>query len=129
MERRLNNWARWRLSQGRGALGFAHVDLSKFEELQSPHDGPAIPTWSVEASETDDAVMKLPSELRRTVEIHYLGAGSQPKKAAQLCVTERTMRLRIQRAHQLLGGHFASKADKARAEQARVQKLQRAAAG
>ncbi|MGC4075433.1 MAG: hypothetical protein QM702_00045 [Rubrivivax sp.] len=126
IERRLNNWARWRLSLGCGATGYATVDLSRVGEGGQTYEGPTIPTWGPEAADTDKAILLLPAELKRTVEVVYLGAGSLPKKARQLCITERSVHGRIEQAHVLLRRHFAEKAEQARRERARVEALQRA---
>lgn len=128
MERRLQNWARWKLGGSRNPLGFAAVDLENVGMPRDPYGAQApIPTDDIEASETHDAVLKLPSELKATVELHYLGAGSQEKKATRLCITTRSMRERVERAHRLLSSHFAHRADLARTERTRVEKLQRTA--
>jgi len=104
MERRLQNWARWKLGAGaRGALGYASVpftsllgaDRCDFEEAR-------IPTVDCEAEETDRAVMTLPSELRATVEVFYVLGGGMAAKARRLACTEATIRARIARSHPLI---------------------------
>ena len=126
MERRLQEWARWKLDANRSPLGFAGVDLANAELPRDPYGAQApIPTNDLEAAETDKAVMALPHELVETVHLHYVGAGSQAKKAAKLGVTERSMRDRVERAHRMLSRHFAEKTEASRAERARVEQLQR----
>ena len=125
-ERRLQNWARWRLCCTGGPLGFAGVDLEKADMPRDPYGAQApIPTNDIEGGETEVAVQALPVELRQTVELHYLGAGSQAKKAAKLCITERAMRMRVEQAHRHVSAWFAAKTDAARTERDRVVRLQR----
>lgn len=129
MERRLQNWARWRLGASGGSLGYAGVDLANADMPRDPYGAQApIPTNDLEASDTDAGVQLLPSELRQTVELHYIGAGSQAKKAAKLCITERAMRMRVETAHRFLSSHFANKTELARLERTRVEALQRTTA-
>ena len=124
MERRLLNWARWKLTGGFGVLGFASVNLEEADMPREPYADAPIPTSNIEASETDEAVKLLPSEVRATVEIHYLGNQTRRVKLARLCITERSYDLRIERAHRLLGVHFLARLDRQRAERVRVEKLQ-----
>ena len=81
-------------------------------------------TSNIEASETDEAVKKLPSELRATCEVHYLGNQTRRVKLQRLCITERAYDLRIEHAHRLLLGHFMARLDRQRAERERVEALQ-----
>lgn len=124
IERRLNNWARYRLTRGTGALGYASVNLSDPTMIREPYAEAPIPTNAIEASETDGAIMLLPGELRAAVESHYLAPGGLAQKLARLCCSKATLYNRIERAQRLLAEHFASRADKARAERARVEALQ-----
>jgi hypothetical protein len=125
MERRLQNWARWRLSTKGSPLGYAGIDLeSALEGSGSGYDTPsAIPMHDFEASETEAAVMSLPEELWRTLVTFYVGAGSQAKKAKGLGVTERGMLARVDQAHRKLATYFTDKAQQARAERSRVEQL------
>ena len=125
IEQRLLNWARWRLTQGSGVLGFASVNLEKADMPREPYADAPIPTNGIEAGETDEAVARLPSELRATVECHYLNAGTQAEKLRRLCVTKATLYARVERAQRLLAEHFAAKRDQAKAMRERVEALQR----
>lgn len=129
IERRLLNWARWRCGLMRGGLGYASVDLgAERVDGGGGYDAPAvIPTSDVEASETDQAVMSLPGELRRTVEVCYLDGGGVQRHAAKLACSESTIKARIWRAHRLLSAWYAGRAAAAREQRARVEALQRAA--
>lgn len=125
MERRLLNWARWRLTQGGGPLGYAAVNLETAETgVRTPYEDVPVPTSGIEASETEDSVRRLPSELKRTVEVHYLDGGNERRRLAKLCIGKSTLHARIERAHRLLAEHFAARSDRAKAERARVERLQ-----
>lgn len=128
IERRLLNWARWRAGMKGGGLGYASADMAAERVDGGGYDAQAIiPTIDVEASETDQAVMTLPSELRRTVEVCYLDGGGMKRHMVKLACTEETIKARIWRAHRLLSGWYADKAARARENRARVEALQRSA--
>lgn len=128
IEQGLQNWARWKVSGRLGALGFAHVDLeAAIGNDRSDIAEARIPTIDCEASAYDDAISALPSELKATVHVVYLGQGGAAQKARRLCCTPATVDARVWRAHRMLADHFLAKQDKARAERARVEAMQRAA--
>ena len=127
VEAKLQEWARWRLAGGGGALGYAAVPLCGETLSGGGRDGyreSVIPTSDVDASETDDAIHTLPSELRATVECFYLGAGTQVEKLRRLCIAKQTMADRIGKAHRLLCAYFTDRQRAAQAERDRVEKLQ-----
>ena len=123
MERRLLNWARWKLTNGAGLLGFASVDLEEAGMPREPYADAPIPSSNIEASETDEAVKRLPSDLRATVETHYLANVPMRVKVQRLCITERALYLRIERAHGLLCNHFMARLDRQRAERERLERV------
>lgn len=124
IERRLQNWSRWRLTRGAGPLGFAAVSLGDpTVGVRTPFEEAPIPTNAIEAGETDDAVRVLPSEIRRTVEVYYVEGRSERHRLALLCVGKATMHERIDRAHRLLSSNFAAKNDRAKQERTRVESL------
>ena len=123
MERRLLNWARWKLTNGAGLLGFAAVDLEEAGMPREPYADAPIPTSNIEASETDEAVKRLPSDLRATVETHYLSNAPFSLKLKRLCISKPALYLRIERAHRLLCDHFMAKLDRQRMERERVERL------
>lgn len=128
IEHRLLNWARWVAMRGSGGLGYATVDLLALADVDAGRSGyitATIPVAGIEASDTRDAVQRLPSELRATVECHYLGAGTQREKLMRLCCTARTLQARIERAHWLLSAYFTGLQDRRRGERERVEHLQR----
>jgi hypothetical protein len=128
VEQRLLNWARWRVGKGDGPLGFAAVRLEGAVVeggRRDPYMAAPVPTNAIEASETDDAIMRLPSELRATVLEFYLGPGGEPQHLARLVCSRATLFRRLDQADRLLAEHFTARADRARAERARVEELQR----
>lgn len=107
VDRRLNNWARWMSVRGGGSggLGYASVNWTGMASTSSA-DGPVIPVWSVEASETNEQISKLPSELRRTLEVYYLETESRARISIKLCCSVSTVDARLTRAHRLLAAAF-----------------------
>lgn len=128
IEQRLQNWARWKLMRGSGALGYAAVNLTGLADANAGRDGyitASIPISDVEASETDEAVQRLPGELRATIETVYVGNGTLNEKLARLCVAKPTLHARVERSHRMLADHFHAAQDKRKAERERVEALQR----
>lgn len=81
-ERRLQNWARWKLGAGARGLGYASVNLTMvLGDDRSDYQEARIPTVDCEAEETDRAIMTLPSELRATLEVFYVLGGGVTSKA------------------------------------------------
>ena len=123
IEQRLQNWVRWAAMKGSGALGYAGVNLAGCNAGRDGYIEAAIPTSDIEASETDSAVQRLPSELRATVVEIYLGSGGLAEKLTNLCCAKATAMARIDRAHRMLADHFLAKQDRQRAERERVEAL------
>lgn len=125
VEHRLQNWARWRLMGGSGALGYAAVNLgAALNGGRAGYVTSVIPVSDVDAAEVDDAVERLPGHLKITVIEVYTGEGGLAAKLQRLACAESTMHRRIGDAHRLLADHFLAKDDKQRAERARVELLQ-----
>jgi len=125
VEQRLQNWARWRLTRGGGVLGYASVNLlaaamPRDRDVEAP-----VPTSDVDAAEIDDAVMRLPSELKATVHEMYLGANTLRMKLERLSIPKATAYARIDRAHRLLADHLLARQDRSRGERERVERLMR----
>lgn len=127
IDQRLNNWARWRLAAGSGSM--ASVNLEEAGMPRDPYADKPIPISDCEASETEEAVQRLPGDLRVTVLEYYIGPGGMRHKLARLCCTEPTLYARIGRAHRQLADHFMAKRDKAKAERERIEKLSQSATG
>ncbi len=120
IERRLENWSRWKQGGGLGGLGYASVQLNGESERARFREA-VIPTVDCEAEETDRAVAGLESTLRRTVEVFYLEPEGYEAKARYLCIGVAGMYRRLERAHALLHNWFVELQAKRRAERARVE--------
>ena len=129
---RLLNWQRWMLTQGSGVLGYAGMKWAEPVKVLEPYAEAPVPTNAIEASETNDAVQRLPGELKATVFVHYLGkldpgakreryAAGERDQLAKLCIAKSTLHARIERAHRLLAEHFNDKAERGRVERSRVE--------
>lgn len=128
IDRRLHNWARWRAGMRHGGLGYASVDMAAERVDGEGYDAPVpVPTVDVEASETEEAVLALPSELRATVEAVYLGQRSIKVIAARLCVAEPTVHARIWAAHTKLRAWLSERMARRRAQREQVEAVQRSA--
>ena len=106
IDRRLQNWGRWKHGAGAGGLGYARV-RSMMRVDGGEHAGPVVPTNDCEAQDTDDAVMSLASELRATIEVYYVLGGGMGDKAIRLACTEATIRNRLARAHPLIQSYLS----------------------
>lgn len=127
IDNRLQNWCRWKLSQGSGALGYARVDLTEpvVDGSRDGYDAPArIPIDDVEASITDEGVRLLIPELRYTIEIYYLHPGSEETRLQKLACSKGTMHARLWRADRILSAWLAERERRAKAERRRVDALQ-----
>lgn len=122
IERRLLNWARWKLGGTAGGLGFATVQLQAALSAREHVREAVIPTSDAEASETDEAVRALDSTLRRTVEVVYLAGGGVRDKARRLACGEATLHSRVARAHSLIQSHLSDLAARRRQERERVER-------
>lgn len=112
IERRLLNWVRWKAGAGVGGLGYASVNMlaALAGSSRGAHDPIPIPTMAIEADETDAAIKALPDDLRRTVEVAYLGRGGDADRARALAVSVVTMRARVCRAHKAISNWLADRA-------------------
>lgn len=128
MDRRLDNWARWRAGGRAGGLGFAAVNtLAALGGDRGRYREATIPTVDCEGAETDIAVRALPVELVRTIEVHYLSGLGVAAQAVKLGVTPATVRVRLCRSHGLLQTWFADQAQQRRAQRERVERVTQAA--
>ena len=108
VDRRLHQWARWVAGGNAGGLGYASISYDGLRGASG--DGPVIPTIAVEASADHDDVMSLPSELRRTVEVYYLGTtANRAVIAVELACSVSTVDARLTRAHLMLRDAFAER--------------------
>jgi hypothetical protein len=111
---RLDNWARWKVSQRSGSLGWA--TQSAF--LNDPPGGERqakIPIDEIEASVTDEAVESLRDErpfLYQAVQcVHALGMGV--KATARRCeCSESNIKALLDAADRVLAAWFTTRAEK-----------------
>lgn len=133
IERRLLNWARWKLNRGSGVLGYAAVNLAEAGTDRDTSDVSPIPISDVEASDTDAAIKLLnPPGLALTIAEFYIGRGTIKDKCRRLCCGESTVYARIDQAHRKLADHINGEEARRKAERTRVEQLQalaRSAAG
>lgn len=123
MERRLQNWGRWKHGAGAGGLGYAKVNFAADVVDCDRVDEAVVPTINVEAEETDRAIMTLASELRATVEVVYVLGGGMAAKARRLACTERTVRARLVRARSAISHWLSEQAEARQRQRQRVEAL------
>ena len=122
---RWTNWQRWKLESKRGGLGFAHVDLEQPMVDGGGYDAQLpIRIDDQEASLTQQALMTLPSDLRRTVEVYYLGPGSLENRLGLLFIAKATLFLRLARADYKLSVWFSAHYDKLKARREQDERSQ-----
>jgi hypothetical protein len=127
VEHRLQNWARWKLSECSGPLGFASVKLEERVDQGGGYEDAPIPINAIEAAATDAVLRGLtPRELYATVYEVYCGRGGIKDKARRLGCAEATVHARVGQAHLQMAREFTERNRAAAAERARVEKLQAA---
>ena len=129
MEQRLQNWARWCLTQGSGALGYSAVQLGSVEATmpRDPYAQAAVPISEIEAAETEELVRRLPVDLQRTVRVWYVTSRGPREALAVLVCAEQTARDRLHRAQRLMAGWLTDRHVRRDAERERVQGLRQRA--
>lgn len=125
VERRLQNWARWKVSRGAGHMGFAGVNWGADVGTRSAYRESKIPTSDCEAEETDRAVLSLAGPLRAAVVEVYTGRGFVADHLNRLQCSHRTMYARIDQAHRVLDAWFMAAEQARREERRRVEELSR----
>jgi hypothetical protein len=120
IERRLLNWARWRLGGASGGLGYAKVRYGDGTTTRGYREA-VIPTNDCEADETNRAVMALSSDLRATVELVYLVNKPMWWKIQYLQCSDSMIYKRISLAHRRILEWLATRAETARIERSRVE--------
>lgn len=124
IDRRLCNWARWKLGAGSGGMGFSSAGHAR-EGGGYGYRVAVIPTVDCEAEETDRAVQSLDEQLWRTMVLVYVGAGSMRRKASSMAISEAAMHSRVWDAHRQLEAWFTERQSAARTERRRVEMLGR----
>lgn len=127
MRQRVENWANWKVRQFDGGGRFASVNLT--DPTPAPTDpyadAPVRPNeedaWEIDAAFKQ---VQMPSELKATLECHYLSRYTEAEKLRRLQVAKRTLYDRLDRIDGVLVEHFGTKQAKAKAERQRVEALQ-----
>jgi hypothetical protein len=122
IERRLLNWARWKLGATHSGLGYAAMRWDGGAVGPGRRES-VIPTIDCEAEETDRAVQELEPRLRATIEVEYLQGCSLRRKAEQLACSEPAVKSRVWQAHRKLSEWLANRAEMSRCESRRVKAL------
>lgn len=106
INKRLNDWARWRISDRallRHALGAKSCWPQMLGESESTESvrqqGTLVPLNDLECCDTDKAICALPRDLHVTVIEYYARIGTADTTAKRLGITKRTLFQRIDRAH------------------------------
>lgn len=104
IEKRLENWARWRLKRSANALGFPKQNvLARFWSPPRNREAVAIlPVDENEAWTLEQCIGALPLVLKQTVEQRYLTTGSVTDDANALGCGVSTVHARIEDAHRRL---------------------------
>lgn len=127
MDRRLQNWARWRAFREDGG----RVATCSFGERVDGggFDAPTvIPTSDAEAEETEAGLRAaLDVTHQRAVCAWYLGGGGVAQRCRRAECSETELRTRVALAHRKLGQWLTDKRAAADAERRRVEALQRLA--
>lgn len=125
VEHRLLNWARWKLCQGSGMLGYAAVNLAESSSGRDGYVEARIPISDVDATETDQCISQLnPPGLALTVREFYLGRGGIKDKARRLCCAEATVYARVDQAHRQLSTLLADRQRRRDVERERIEAVQ-----
>lgn len=128
IERRLQNWGRWRASMGSTVGNFSGVDLTEERVDGGGYDAPmVVPILEAEAQVTEAAVQALEPGHCAAVHAVYVAGGSMEKKAQRLGVSVPTVYARIDLAHRRISVWLAERATAQREQRYRVEALQAAA--
>jgi hypothetical protein len=125
MDRRLQNWARWRIRRAEGG-GIATASIVERVDGAGWDAPTVITTNDAEAEETEALVLRLESVLRYAVEVWYLNPGSVATRCKKAQASETEMRTRVARGQRLMGQALQDKRNAAHRERSRVEGLQRA---
>jgi DNA-directed RNA polymerase specialized sigma24 family protein len=119
MDRRCQNWARYRLGSKIIAPTIeARVDGSGW-------DAPTvIPTNQAEAEETERGIKSLEAVLQRALMAWYVDGGGLAQRARKCECSETTLRDRVGLAHRNLGQWLCDQANAQMRERVRVEALQ-----
>jgi hypothetical protein len=122
IERRLRNWAQWKLG-GHGGRSGGCAPMWREAVSGGGYDG--VPVLSVEASDTDSAIAQLDQSAQRTLHEVYLSDDSKAVLESRLGVGIDAIRRRINQAHRDLQRIFEDRAAALKAARARFESLSR----
>lgn len=105
-QRRMENWARWRADKGSSA-GFIGMTNAYELEGRGRRAEMSIPLLNGEAMAVDQAVARLPHELKPVVEWYWLEKGTSRQKAAKCRCSPATFYSRLRQAHLRIAAHLS----------------------
>lgn len=126
IERKLQNWSRWKVGEGTssGGLGFAAAKLgASAGGGSSGYREAVVPTFDAEAAVTDEAVQSLKREYRVAIEAYYLREGTAFIAACELGLPLRTLNNRVDRAFYALRLWYSDRDAALASERTRVESL------
>lgn len=115
---RLENWARWCAKRDGGALGYPSTNILARLAGTGSSWGNVIPTNSIEASETDDAVNSLKfqrSHLYLVLTLHYVRGLPLHRVALEMHRAESTVKRNLEDADAAIQAWLVAKSEKQRA--------------
>lgn len=128
IERRLENWVRWRRGYGNVGLGYGSGSMwNQVQVDRSPNRASVVPTNAIEGDETNDAINTLPVYLKETVYVYYLSDDSIGVQARALGCAVSTVHSRIKDAHRLITIWFSDRSRAAAAQREKDEAIQSAA--
>lgn len=102
---RLNGWAEW-VASGKRVVGLGYPSQCSYTRLSGRSDCVGSPEFDEDAWEMEQAVQRLPADLKQLVIVFYLETSSGEQKAKRLHCHRDTMYSRLNRAHNELLGHL-----------------------
>lgn len=115
---RLENWSRWCAKREGGALGYPSTNILARLAGTGSSWGNVIPTNSIEASETDDAVNSLKlhrSHLYLVLTLYYAYSLPLHRVAREMNRAESTVKRNLEDADAAIQAWLVDKAEKQRA--------------
>lgn len=124
MDRRLTNWARWRMLREDGG-SIPTATLGERVDCEGWDAPTVIGILEAEAEETQRGVNVMESVIRYAVEAWYLTSGGVAQRCKRAHVSETEMRRRVALGQRALGQWLHDKREAAEKERRRVEALQR----
>ena len=128
IERRMENWRRWKRGAGSVGLGYGNASIwNRIQVDRSPNRASVVPTNAIEGDQTNDAINTLTKHLKETVHVYYLCDDSIELKARALGCGVSTVHARIKEAHRLITIWFSDRTRAAAEQRERDESIQSAA--